>query len=138
MPRGGHDKMPTVVKKRYVEYCARCWSRPVSVRRRGTHADIQAPGLERGHRTLVVTWKGGKVVMIPLAPRTARAIGERTEGPVLPDRSWLHRHGAGRIVRRIARRAKIDKRVGPHRLRHDGRTRPWSPAARRAGSRLAR
>ncbi|MGA3155671.1 MAG: hypothetical protein ACLPN6_30020 [Streptosporangiaceae bacterium] len=49
-------------------------------------ADIQALGVERGHRTLVVTRKGGKVVTIPLAPRTARAIdlaiGERTEGPV--------------------------------------------------------
>jgi hypothetical protein len=31
-------------------------------------------GTERGHRTLVITRKGGKVVTIPLAPRTARAI----------------------------------------------------------------
>lgn len=29
--------------------------------------------LERGHRTLTVLRKGGKVVTIPLAPRTARA-----------------------------------------------------------------
>jgi integrase/recombinase XerD len=47
-------------------------------------ANIEALGLERGHRTLVVTRKGGKVVTIPLAPRTARsidlAIGERTKG----------------------------------------------------------
>ena len=46
-----------------------------------TGADIEAMGIERGHRTLVVTRKGGKVVTIPLAPRTARAIdlaiGER-------------------------------------------------------------
>ena len=51
-----------------------------------TGADIQALGIERGHRTLVITRKGGKVVTIPLAPRTARAIdlaiGERSEGPV--------------------------------------------------------
>jgi integrase/recombinase XerD len=50
-----------------------------------TGADIEALGIERGHRTLVITRKGGKVVTIPLAPRTARAIdlavGERTEGP---------------------------------------------------------
>jgi integrase/recombinase XerD len=50
-----------------------------------TEADIEHLGLERGHRTLVITRKGGKVVTIPLAPRTARAIdlaiGERTEGP---------------------------------------------------------
>jgi integrase/recombinase XerD len=51
-----------------------------------TGADIEALGVERGHRTLVITRKGGKVVTIPLAPRTARAIdlamGERTEGPI--------------------------------------------------------
>ena len=34
-------------------------------------ADIEALGLERGHRTLRVLRKGGKVVTIPLAPRTA-------------------------------------------------------------------
>ena len=49
------------------------------------NADIEALGIERGHRTLVITRKGGKVVTIPLAPRTARAIdlaiGERMEGP---------------------------------------------------------
>jgi integrase len=89
-----------------------------------TGADIQALGLERGHRTLVVTRKGGKVVTIPLAPRTARAIdraiGERAEGPIFltADRRRLDRPGAARIVRRAARRAGIDKRVGPHTLRH--------------------
>ena len=44
-------------------------------------------GTERGHRTLVITRKGGKVVTIPLAPRTARAIdlgiGERTDAGVV-------------------------------------------------------
>src|SRR3981081_2861971 len=39
-----------------------------------TGADIEALGLERGHRTLTVTRKGGKVVTIPLAPPTATAI----------------------------------------------------------------
>ena len=37
----------------------------------------------------MITRKGGKVVTIPLAPRTTRAIdlaiGERTGGPVSPD-----------------------------------------------------
>ena len=51
-----------------------------------TGADIEHLGLERGHRTLVITRKGGKVVTIPLAPRTARAVdlafGERAEGPL--------------------------------------------------------
>jgi integrase/recombinase XerD len=89
-----------------------------------TGADIQALGVERGHRTLVIGRQGGKVVTIPLAPRTARAIdlaiGERCEGPVFltADGRRLDRYGAGRIVRRVARRAGIDKLVGPHTLRH--------------------
>ena len=34
-----------------------------------TGADIEATGIERGHRTLVVTRKGGKVVTIPRGRR---------------------------------------------------------------------
>ena len=89
-----------------------------------TGASVEALGVERGHRTLVVTRKGGKVVTVPLAPRTARAIdlamGERSDGPVFltADGRRLDRHGAGRIVRRDARRAGIAKPVGPHTLRH--------------------
>ena len=89
-----------------------------------TGADVEHLGLERGHRTLVITRKGGKVVTIPLAPRTARAvdlaIGERTGGPlfVTADGRRLDRHGAARIVRRVTRRAGIAKHVGPHTLRH--------------------
>jgi integrase/recombinase XerD len=81
-------------------------------------------GIECGHRTLVITRKGGKMVTIPLAPRTARAIdlaiGERSEGPIFlsADGRRLDRHGAGRIVRRVARRAGIAKPIGPHTLRH--------------------
>ena len=87
-------------------------------------ADIDALGLERGHRTLTVCRKGGKVVTMPLAPRVARAldlaIGERAGGPIFlgADGGRLKRHAAARIVRRVARRAEIDKRVGPHTLRH--------------------
>jgi len=89
-----------------------------------TGANIEALGVERGHRTLVITLKGGKVVTIPLAPRTARAIdlavGERSEGPVFlaADGRRLDRHGAARVVRRAAQRAGITKPVGPHTLRH--------------------
>jgi integrase/recombinase XerD len=63
-------------------------------------------------------------VTIPLAPRTVRAIdlaiGERTDGPVFvaPDGRRLDRHGAGRIVRKVARRAGIGKAVTPYTLRH--------------------
>jgi site-specific recombinase XerD len=89
-----------------------------------TGADIGHLGLERGHRTLTVTRKGGKVVTVPPAPRTARAtglaIGERTSGPVClaADGRRLDRHGAGRMVRKAARRAGIAKAVTPHTLRH--------------------
>jgi len=67
-----------------------------------TGADTGHLGLERGHRTLVITRKGGKVVTIPLAPRTARAIdlatGERVGGPLFltADGRRLDRHGAAR------------------------------------------
>ena len=86
--------------------------------------DIEALGLERGHRTLTVLRKGGKVVTIPLAPRTARAIdlaiGERVEGPIFfgRDGQRLDRHTAWRIVRRLARKAGVNTPVGPHTLRH--------------------
>ncbi len=44
-----------------------------------TGADIEHLGLDRGHRTLVITRQDGKVVTVPLAPRTARAIGSPRE-----------------------------------------------------------
>ena len=87
-------------------------------------ADIERLGLERGHRTLTIMRKGSKLVTIPLAPRTARAIdlaiGERCEGPIFHDanNARLDRHAASRIVHRVARHAKISKSVGPHTLRH--------------------
>jgi len=106
-----------------------------------TGALIENLAVERGHRTLLVHRKGGKTARIPLAPRTARAmdlvIGERFEGPIFvrDDGRQMDRHGAARIVRRIARRAGIDKKIGPlaqallhHRL----------PRCRRGPSRRAR
>jgi hypothetical protein len=59
-------------------------------------------------------------VTIPLAPRTARAIDERTSGPLFlaGDGRRLDRHGAARIVRRVTRCAGIAKHVSPHTLRH--------------------
>jgi integrase/recombinase XerD len=64
-------------------------------------ANIEALGLKRGHRTLTVLRKGGKIVTLPLAPRVARAIdpavGERTEGPIFIESNGqrVDRHAAG-------------------------------------------
>ena len=87
-------------------------------------ANIEQLGMERGHRTLTVRRKGGKTVTMPMSPRTARAVdhavGERFEGPVLlgNDGQRLNRHAAARIVRRIGKAAGINKKIGPHTLRH--------------------
>jgi integrase/recombinase XerD len=87
-------------------------------------ADIEALGLERGHRTLTVLGKGGKVVRVPLAARTATAvdlaIGERPTGPIFigADGRRFDHHIAGRVVRRVARRAGVNMPIGPHTLRH--------------------
>ena len=89
-----------------------------------TGADIESLGTERGHRTLAITRKGGRKAVIPLAPRTALAIdlaiGERPDGPIFTTTAGkrLDRHGAGRVVRRVARRAGLAKKIGPHTLRH--------------------
>jgi integrase/recombinase XerD len=87
-------------------------------------ADLTDLAMANGHRTLRIVGKGNQPALIPLAPRTTRAIdtaiGERADGPLLAraDGSRLDRHAAGRIVRRLARRAGIDKRISPHSLRH--------------------
>jgi integrase len=107
-------------------------------------SDIEALVVESGHGTLVITRKGGKVVTIPLAPRTARvidlAIGERAEGPVFvtADGRRLDRRSAGRIVRRIARRAGITKPAGPTRCATSSSPPRWmlGSAAGCSGSRL--
>jgi integrase/recombinase XerD len=71
-----------------------------------------------------VIGKGSKSALVPLPPRVARAVdlaaNQRLTGPVLVSRSGrrLDRHGAAQIVRRVARRAGIAKRISPHSLRH--------------------
>jgi len=89
-----------------------------------TGANSEALGIERAHRTLVIPRKGGNVVTIPLAPRTARAIdlavGERVDraDPRHVRRAAARpaRCRAARPPRRQARR--ITRPAGPHRLRH--------------------
>ena len=94
------------------------------------HEPFHAEALFSGHRVTVrkrrrsAARSGGKVVTIPLAPRTARAMDlaadERTDGPVFlaVDGRRLDWHSAGRIVRKVARRAGIARAVTPHTLRH--------------------
>jgi site-specific recombinase XerD len=79
---------------------------------------------ERGHRTLAIVRKGGKHVTIPIAPRTGRAldlyIGDRTMGPIFlgVEGGRMDRYCADRMVKRLVKRAGIDKRISPHSLRH--------------------
>jgi integrase/recombinase XerD len=86
--------------------------------------NIEDLGLERGHRTLYIVGKGNKPALIPLPPRVARAVDGaadgRLEGALLLSRTGrrLDRFGATRIVRRLAKRAGISKRISPHSLRH--------------------
>jgi site-specific recombinase XerD len=92
-------------------------------------ANVEDLGEERGHRVLRVHRKGGRVALVPLAPRTAAAIDlaldERTEGPLLLGEHGgrgttgrLTRAGAAYIVQRVAREAGLTKRLTPHSLRH--------------------
>ena len=86
--------------------------------------DIENLDASRGHRTVTVLGKGHKLAVMALPPRVARAIdqaaNERDHGPLLLMRSGrrMDRHGATRIVRRLARRAGITKHISPHSLRH--------------------
>lgn len=50
------------------------------------NADIDDLGFERGHHVLAITRKGGKSALVPLAPRTARAVGS-TSASEPPGRS---------------------------------------------------
>ena len=88
-----------------------------------TGADIEHLGLERGHRTLTITRKGQgghHPARSPHRPGDRPGHGERCDGAVFRtgDGRRLDRHGAVRIVRRVARRAGITKPAGPHTLRH--------------------
>ena len=88
------------------------------------NAEITDLGMERGHRTLKIVGKGNKPALVPLAPRTARAVdlatGERHSGRIVLDSRGLPcaRHSAAWIVEKLARRAQIAHHVTPHSLRH--------------------
>ncbi len=86
--------------------------------------DIADLGSERGHRTIRLHRKGGKVALAPLAPRTAAAVEQlldgREAGPIFRTRTGgrLDRQAAYKIVRRLAQSAGIAKPISPHSLRH--------------------
>jgi integrase/recombinase XerD len=81
-------------------------------------------GHERGHCTLTVAGKGGAKATVPLAPSTCEAIDRmlegRTTGPLFITRTGkpMDRYAADDVVRRVARKAGIAKKVSAHSLRH--------------------
>lgn len=85
---------------------------------------IEDLGNERGHRTIRILGKGHKRATVPMPPPVFRAIdlaiGGRTEGPVLLSATGLPmtRDMAGRVVKRLCKKAGITKRISPHSLRH--------------------
>jgi integrase/recombinase XerD len=87
-------------------------------------ADVTDVAHERGHRTLRLRRKGGKVQTVALPPRAAEAIDRlvagRHLGPIFVTRSGrrLDRFAAAKTVTRLARVAGIEHRVSPHSLRH--------------------
>jgi integrase len=87
-------------------------------------ADIADLGVERAQRVLALVGKGDQRTLVPLAPRTIRAIDAalsgRADGPLLVSNTGgrLDRHDAARIVTRLARRAGLAKHITPHSLRH--------------------
>lgn len=81
---------------------------------------------DRGHRTITVPGKGGRLDRVPVAPYLAdaleRLLAERgpMPGPLLANARGgpLDRHAVTTIVRRLAAAAGIERRVCPHDLRH--------------------
>ena len=77
------------------------------------------PGGDQQRAELVAVQPSGVRLMVQ-ARAIDLAVGERVDGPIFrgPDGQRLDRHGAARVVRRVASRAGIYKPVGPHTLRH--------------------
>jgi site-specific recombinase XerD len=82
-----------------------------------TGANIEALGLERGHRTLTIVHNPARPTHGPCGRSRSRRALRGTDLPRLR-RQTPRPPGAGRIVRRIARRAGITKSVSPHTLRY--------------------
>jgi len=90
---------------------------------------VDADGLQddRGHLTLTVPGKGGRVDRVPLPPRLAEQVATylngRTTGPLVLDpraedpHARVDRHQVTRLVARVCRAAGVPA-VTPHSLRH--------------------
>jgi integrase len=65
-------------------------------------ADVEHLGLERGHRTLMITRKGGKVVAVPLAPRNARDAEVLQDGRAQQDVADRGRLGIEDLLHQVA------------------------------------
>ena len=88
-------------------------------------AQITALEVIGDRRVITIQRKGGKYQTLPLPPFVAaavdRAVGRRTEGPLLVWGYWrepMSRVVAYRVVKRLAAAAGLDSRVHPHALRH--------------------
>lgn len=89
-------------------------------------SNIDDFGIDRGHRVLQIPGKGNKPATIPLVPQTARtidlAIGERTEGPILPPRRTAarpaHRPPVGPLHRQASRTRRRPPTHAPGRVHH--------------------
>ncbi|WP_432679300.1 tyrosine-type recombinase/integrase [Rhodococcus pyridinivorans] len=79
---------------------------------------------ERGHRMVRFVGKNTKAasmpIPIPVLRSMERAAGDRNSGPLLlrRDGSRMTRRSADRVVKRIARKAGIQKTISCHTLRH--------------------
>ncbi len=98
--------------------------------------DVADLGVERGHRVVRFTGKGGRGRRRVLTPAAAAAVdavvGDRSAGPLLVTATGgrLDRHAVFRLVRRLACEAGIAgwARLSPHSLRH-----AFATSARAAG-----
>ncbi|MFF0816637.1 tyrosine-type recombinase/integrase [Rhodococcus sp. NPDC003318] len=81
-------------------------------------------GYENGHRVVRFVGKGGKPATMPMPAPVARTvdklIGDRTTGPlfVRRDGTRMTRRSAARVVDRLGKAAKIEKRISPHSFRN--------------------
>jgi site-specific recombinase XerD len=79
----------------------------------------------RGHRVLHLIGKGSKPATMPITVPVLRVLescrGDRSEGPLIlrpNSRKPIDRRDAYRMVRRIAKTARIPRHISPHSLRH--------------------